>query len=71
MLERGAHPRLHDGFPDDGGRLQDVGPVPTREALAELVATMIFNGSAQHSAVNFSWGDPQEREPEVVDVTPD
>jgi len=36
-----------------GGRLKGVGPLETVAALAELVAIIVWTGSAQHAAVNF------------------
>jgi arachidonate 15-lipoxygenase len=37
----------------DGGRLQGLEPVTSASALADLLATVIWTGSAQHAAVNF------------------
>jgi arachidonate 15-lipoxygenase len=37
----------------DGGRLKGMRPVETVDALVNLVAVIVWTGSAQHSAVNF------------------
>ena len=37
----------------EGGRLQGLHPVETVSALVELMATVVWTGSAQHAAVNF------------------
>lgn len=39
---------------EDGGRIRGVPTVQTVDALVELIATIIWTGSAQHSAVNFT-----------------
>ena len=38
----------------DGGRLQGLSPLETVDALADLMATILWTGSAQHAAVNFT-----------------
>jgi len=37
----------------DGGRLKGIRPIETVSALAELMAVVVWTGSAQHAAVNF------------------
>ncbi|MCB9746036.1 MAG: lipoxygenase [Alphaproteobacteria bacterium] len=41
-----------------GGGLSGVGPVRSVDALVELVTGIVFNGSAQHAAVNFPQAGP-------------
>lgn len=41
-----------------GGGIQGVQPVKTKAGLAELLAQIIFTGSAQHAAVNFPQSGP-------------
>jgi len=69
----------------DGGRLTDVHPVNTVPELIEFIATCVFIGSCQHSAVNFAqfpfmgwaphmpgagWGPPATDEAEYLALMP-
>lgn len=42
---------------DDGGRLQDIGPVVTVSRLVDLMARVVFRASAFHATINYSLYD--------------
>ncbi len=52
-MQNKAHPDVKLNHPDEAQAWGFAGPIPTVDALVQVLATVAWTSSAKHAAVNF------------------